>query len=304
MTLKDLKVAINNKNIIHDFLIFLCTDNYFLASTYAQAIAQNNNMTIQYIEALNEETTDTLSFLCPKDNLQVLYTDCFNDCYSNYTNFTDTIIICKKVDKKIIDLVSSYIIEFPKLVTWQLEDYAKTTCPNLEEECYSQLVKLFNEDPYKLNNELAKINIFESAKRMAIFTALKNDRLTDWFSFSIFELSNAILTKDFLTIGKCLYYVNNCDFEPMGLVTILLNNYKKILFVNHNSGVSLNTLGITQKQYNAIKYYYKDYSQDKLYRLIQFLTSIDLQLKQCKLELSKEYFLYYIISNILQIGGS
>lgn len=304
MTIKELKSIIKTKSIIHNFLIFLCKDNYFLASTYAHAIAQNNNMTIQAIETLNESTINNSSFLCDKDNLQILYTDCFEDYYPKYTDFTDTIIICKKIDKKIIDLVSSYIVEFPKLSTWQLEDYAKVYCPGLEEECYSQIVKLVNEDPYRLNNELAKINIFEQVERMSIFVSLKNDRLTDWFSFSIFELSNAILVKDFLTISKCLYYINNCDFEPLGLVTILLNNYKKILFVNHNSGVSPDVLGITQKQYNAIRYYYKDYSQNRLYKLIQFLTSIDLQLKQGKLELSKGYFLDYIICNILQIGDS
>lgn len=297
MELHELKEKILNNTLADDLLILCCEENYFIANQYIQAIAENKLLTIVPIENLNEALIDSL--FANDEILRVLRVDVFAEKLLDYSKLKNTIIICNKVDKKLLEQLTSYVVTIPKLQAWQIIDYAKVLCPGLPEASYSELTALFNNDIYRLVNELSKINIFPVTQRPAVLQALQNQEGLDWYTFSVFKLTEAALKSDYLTLQQCLYYYNNCDFEPLGVVTLLLREYKKILFVNFNSGLTFQDLGITSKQANAIKYYYKNYTQTQLRYIIKFLTSIELNLREGKLELDKKYFLDYIIINIL-----
>jgi hypothetical protein len=97
-----------------------------------------------------------------------------------------------------------------------------------------------------------------------MLAVLKNDVATDLFSLSAFDLSEAIIKADVKTVLSFLHHRDCVDVQPLALVALLLNNYKKIAMVVLNSGITAEVIGISPKQYNAIKYYYKGYTQEQL----------------------------------------
>ena len=143
--------------------------------------------------------------------------------------------------------------------------------------------------------------MFPQNKHRDVLAALKNDAATDLFSLSAFDLSEAIIKADVKTVLSFLYHRDCVDVQPLALVALLLNNYKKIAMVVLNSGITAEVIGISMKQYNAIKYYNKDKSEQSLVKSLAFLTELDSKLKLGKLDLSNDKFIDYIICNMFSI---
>lgn len=301
MTVKQLKKNIQQGLISHDFMIFMWEDNTFLVKDYVSQIANDLMAQVVPISKLQGSNHNALSlvFTANKD-LKILEIETFAQDLPDYSIFEDTIVICKKLDKKIKDKVVDFVVKFPKLLSWQVADYVRTLCPQIPEDELTWLWTACNEDIYRVLNQVDKIRMFPQHKHREILAALKNDAATDLFNLSAFDLSEAIIKADIKTVLGFLHHRDCVYVQPLALVALLLNNYKKIAMVVLNSGITAEVMGISMKQYNAIKYYYRGYTQEQLQFIIQFLTAIDFKLKNGELELNKDAFIDYIIVNVFQ----
>lgn len=299
MTLMQLKEFITNKTIPNDFMIFSCKDNHFLAQQYLNEISGQKTGKINKISSIFEPQQNSLFLLTDQEGaLNVLITEVFDERAEDYSQFTDTIVICDKIDKTIENQVANYVIEMPKFQTWQIEDYAKTICPEIEEADLKWLVGAANSDIYRVLNELDKIRIFNKEARKEVFSNVRYDKNSDLYTLDLFAIVNAIVDGDNRALYEFLSHKDFNTLEPIVLSNRVLSSLKNILLVSTNMTATAEELGISQAQLNFIKRKYGGRLQvDLIRRKIAFLTNIDLKLKTSQLELSKEAMLSYIIAN-------
>ena len=112
MTLKDLKIAIMQKTLSDKFLILKNVENptkdsnaSFLSEQYLQEISKARNLEISKINSIYEPLQSTLSILVSEKKLNVLKVDSFDETSLDYSQFVDTVVICNKIDSKIIPLL-------------------------------------------------------------------------------------------------------------------------------------------------------------------------------------------------------
>lgn len=300
MDIKKLKENILNNSLSDDFLVMICEDNFFVANQYINKICQNKHCQENYVEDLINQDTSALSLVFDFSNtLNILKTDIFNLFYNDYSQFKNNIVICNKVDKKIEDQLSEYIVKIPKLVDWQIKDFMKVTCRYLEDDEINWLYDVTGGDIYRIENELDKIKLYSGNKQREILNDLKYDESSDLYKISSFTLSEAIIKRNKLVISDYLKHVDVVDIDPFSLVGLLVSNYKKILFINFNGGVTAEQLKMTPKQVNAIKYYYRDILEETAVNSLKFLTGLDKKLKLGKLDLEKKELIEFIICSIL-----
>ncbi len=300
MDIKKLKENILNNSLSDDFLVLVCEDNFFIANQYIAKICQNRHCQEKYVEELINQDNSALSLVFDFSNtLYILKTEVFDLFYNDYSQFKNNIIICNKVDKKIESQLSEYVVKIPKLVDWQIKDFMKVVCKNLEDEEINWLYEVTGGDIYRIENELDKIRLYSGNKQREVLNELKYDENTDLYKISSFSLSEAILKRNKLVISDYLQHINTVDIDPFSLVGLLISNYKKILFINFNSGLTVEQLKMTPKQVNAIKYYYRDISEETVINSLKFLTSLDKQLKLGKLDLDKKELNEFIICSLL-----
>lgn len=300
MDIKKLKENILNNSLTDDFLVLVCEENFFVANQYVSKICQNRFCQETYVEELVNQENSALSLIFDFSNsLNVLKTDVFDLFYNDYSQFKNNIVICNKVDKKIESQLSDYIVKVPKLLDWQIKDFMRLTCKDLEEDEINWLYEVTSGDIYKIENELDKIKLYTGKKQREILNELKYDEYSDLYKISSFNLSEAILKRNMLTISEYLRHISTVEIDPFSIIGLLISNYRKILFINFNSGLNAEQLKMTPKQINAIKYYYRDISENTVVNSLKFLTSIDKQIKTGKLDLEKKELIEFIICSLL-----
>lgn len=247
MTIKDLKTLLSNSKYPTEFCIFQYSDNTFLVDQYITEISTLSKRQIIYVESLAEAVSQSTGLLVTNDQtLTVIKVDTLTEAISDFRDLEYTIVVCNKVDKKVEPLVASYIIEFPKLLDWQILDYMKVYCPSLDKEDYIWLYNATGGNIYKIENELDKLNLFSKEDRQKLFSALKSSPGSDLYTAGIFDLTEAIVAKDKLFLSNYLKHQKALSFDPIAIINILLGTYKKIAYIH--SGKSTETLGISSKQ--------------------------------------------------------
>lgn len=300
MTLEELKIEIENNEISDTFKIFKYADNQFLPNQFLTEICSRSGCMIKRTASIFNQTSSALSLVFDNDSdINVVIVDEFSEESDNYDDLKNTIVVCQKINKKIQESVKEYVIEFPKLLEWQIIDYMKYICPGLNEQDYTWLYSATTGDIYRIINELDKLLVFEESERIVAFDRLKNDPASDLFSQSILDLSEAIATNNRKVLYDYLLHSKYLDYDPIALANILLKKYKNIAYVCLGSGLTAEQLGMQQKTFNGIKYYNKGYTADKVYKMIKFLSMLDSQLKNNKLDCSKDTLISYIISKML-----
>ncbi len=295
MELAELKKSILNKAFILSDYIFKYSDNPFLVNSYIDRIIKDYNLNAITITSLNDvkELEDNV-FEDTSKNIYILSCEVFEEDLTGYA--CNKIII--KTKKVVNENLSDYIIEFPKLENWQIEDYVKTLLPGLSEPETTWLCKISNYDINRLDLECKKINIFEKAEQEAIFKQLNLDNMyEDLNSLTIFNFTNAIIRHNLSEALDILKDIKNIDIEPTGLVTILYRNFKNIINIQMNPNATAASLNMQPKQFAAIKRSCNVYNNDKLIQIFNLLTSIDYQLKTGLLE--NERIVDYLIVNIM-----
>ena len=152
-------------------------------------------------------------------------------------------------------------------------------CAGLDDKEVSFLVNSCNKNIYKLENEVNRLGIFDKDEQKEILNEAKFSQDTGYVTFSPFDLCGAIVSKDLMKVGTCLYYRKFCDFDSVHLVSILLNQFKNMLYLGFNSGVTAEQLKISSGRAYYIKQDARKYTQEQIKNVINKLTYFDQQLK-------------------------
>lgn len=296
MKLSDLKDRINNKQPISFPLIFVNDGGDFLIDEYINAICNNLSLKPLHVNSIKEIEDVTSSMFYNNDNLFIYEPEKDVVVDMDRIGGVKVIIIYEKVpENKDLD----YTI-FPKLESWMVEDYAKVILPGLRKEESNWLCKICGYNINRVTLECEKISIFPKSNQGDIFSLINSENgYCDLSDMSIFNLSNAIIKRDIVGIKKVMTDIDYIDVEGTGLVTILLKQFLNIINVQLNNRATAQSLGMSEKQFRAIKYGCNIYSPKKLIDNYQFLNDIDRKLKGGYMEMDNKQLVMYIISNII-----
>ena len=299
--LKELKEKILNKSLNFDLLIFKYESDTWLVNQYINEISKILDLKINYVEDL--ETLGNVSgdffFGGTSNELNVLWLEELKTNIPNREDLKKSIIKCNKIDKDIEKELSKYIVNFPKLVEWQIRDYAEKQLQGMKADAIQWLCGLIGDDIYRLDNEVDKITIFDEKDRMNIFLALNNDGCySDLNNFNIFNSINAIVKRDFKTIVGILRIRDTIDLEPVGLVTLLTRQFKNLIDIQMGNNPTPEKLNMNPNQFKAIKYNCGKYSSERLIYIYDLLTGIDYRLKSGLLDNDK--IIDYVLCNIMR----
>ena len=299
MTLMDLRDYIESKNIPEDFIIFVCPEHNFIANQYIDAICEINNLTKRSINSLLEQTSALSLVMEQTDELRVLKTEIFDEAFLDYSSLTNTVVVCEKVDKKVLPLVKDYIINVPKLKDWQVKSYINLICPVLDKDEVDWLYGATNGDVYRIINEIDKIKLFSVHDQKQVLSELRFSPDSDLYAVTIFDLADAIIRNNKPFVLDFIRH-ENLNFDLMAIVGVLLNKVKSIIFATQNSGKKASDLGISDGYFYRLKKDWGTFPADRLQYLLQFLSSIDLKIKSGLLDMSKTAQIDYLIANTIR----
>lgn len=302
MKLQDIKKAIIDKTIEDNFLVFLCSENYFIADQYTEAIATTKNYNLQYINSLTE--TESTAALIQEDAeiLYVLKTEVFEEVRPDYSNYNNVIVICKKIDKKLDKVIKDFVVNVPKLEEWQVIAYMQSVCPGMSEQDCALFYKAAGKNIYKIDNELSKVALFNKVDQRTILMDLLFDESSDMYSVDTFELVNKILENNKAKVYEILARRKYLDLAPFAVIALLLRNFRNIVLINHKSNMTaaeLKEIGLSQGQINMYQKYYTGYPLSYLMNSIKFLSGLDQRLKAGLLDMTENQLFDYIICNIM-----
>lgn len=310
MRLSELKDSIINNTLGDSLLIFIWEDNKFLASQYIHEIAKKRSQEIQFVDSFDELVGISANENVFGDDfgdnvLKVLDTDTFDELASEgMASIANSIIMCHKLAKEVAYSYESFpnlTINFAKEEPWQAKEYISAMCKGLSNESISRLYDLTNGDIFRIDNEIGKINCFPIEEQERVLSDMvSNGAFDDLAQTNIFNLTNAIVKKDLLTIGRILRNIKNMDVDAIGLSAILHKNIKNIIDIQMNSKATPESLGMSAKQFRAIEYSCGKISNPKLIELLKFLDELDFKLKSGALDLPNEDKIDYIVCKMLE----
>lgn len=298
MNLAELKVMLSKNQVPEQLIIFLCSENTFLADQYTDKICELQGNNRLSINALSEQDS-ALSLVFDFDACtKVLRVDTFDEFAEDYSLFEHTIVICSKIDKKIKSMVDEYIVEIPKMLDWHIKDYIKSRCSFMQPTDIDWLYNATNGDIYHINNELDKITIFEPAEQKVVLASLQCDPASDLYGISLFTLVDALMERNATVVASYLSHRDNQNIEMMGLTNTLLAKIKQLILIAYDSGKSAADIGVSPKQFSYLKATGKKYPIQRLQTLLEKLSAIDIKLKSGLLDMSKAAQIDYIISTV------
>lgn len=295
MTIKDLKFYIENNSDINKLIIFKIADIDFIPIQYIKEIAKYMKKSIKYIDSVNGLSNVNI-FDDVSNILYVYRTDNF-DIRDDSLKFIDNLfIICKKVYN---DDYKDYVIDVPKLEDWQIKDFAYSLADGVDQSNLDTLVNSCKNNIYRLEYEIKKLSIFSKDERKYLYEQfVQDDVFSSLNEYNIFTFTNAILYRDIETLFKLYKNLETTGLDPMALVNILYNNFKKLIDVQLSKGLSPQQLGLTSSQYWAIKHQSCGcYTKDELVNIYRLLADIDRQLKTGYI--SSENIIDYLLVKIL-----
>jgi DNA polymerase III delta subunit len=297
MELYKLKENLLEGKLPTQLLIFVCSENFFIADQYVETILSKSGKEKRLINSIFEPESSIVS-LFDEDNsfLNILKTEIFSEFAEDYSVFEDMIIVCSKVDKKLASMLTDYIVEVPQLKDWQLESYVKQRCTSLDDLEAQWLVKATNNNIYRIENELDKLSVFPATKQKEILARLRFEPNSDLYNLDVFTLCDAILYNNKAVLVEYLKHQNVCKFDLMNIVGALLKKTKNLLFVKY-SRRNAAELGINPGYYKRLLNE-PMIPQERLQTILSILSNIDLQLKSGLLEISKDRQIDYLLSKL------
>lgn len=299
MELRDLKANIELNKTPDQLLIFVCRENKFTAWQYVRAIAGIRGVEITDLEELRVKAASSLFSAPQVASLQVHQCANFDSLDTKLLECKDLIILTDKIESfEVKALFASNVVEFPALEEWQLKDYAYSLADGADSKDIDRLMDLCGNDIYRLHNELLKINIFpQTQRRYVLPDFIKDGVFSDLSTYNIFTVSNAIQNRDLDTLKRILPERDYMDVEPLGLLTILYNNFRKMIQVWLSSNPTPETIGLKSNQIWAIKKLPRVYSKEQLINIFEVLSDMDRKLKTG--EISESMLVDYMMLKVL-----
>lgn len=293
------KNAIERGVPYHTMLIIVYSDNKFVAEQYTKQIALNNKYDIEQVESVQDLLT-SLSNVFGDKSQKLLIVDKFQCDIQLLGKVKDAIIITNKIEKETSKLFDNYIIQIPKLETWQVEDYALSSVDGVKQEDLIALVASCDGDIYRVESELAKLKIFNKENRQYLYKLFtEKGMFPTTEKYTIFSLSNALLTKNVESVSRILEHIDEIDVNPIGLLTILYRNVANVIAIQLNPKATPENTGLTTGQFYAIKKNNINfYTKEQLITIFNNLTALDLKIKSG--EVPMEIVIPYIVESMLE----
>ena len=123
---------------------------------------------------------------------------------------------------------------------------------NMDKRYIDWLISNCNSDIYRLQQEADKLVFFNEQERNILFEQLlEDDAFSDITNKGIFDFTDAIVKKNKQGIIKIYEDIENMDVDPLGLVTILYQNFRKLIQVWLNRYATPENTGLSSKQIYA-----------------------------------------------------
>lgn len=282
MDIKELKKKILDNTLDDSILILKYQDNKYLAYHYINAICKNKNKEKLFIDSLKDINDKDDLFETESKYIYILDVEKLEEDVND--TLKDVIIVCKDVPSNL----SVDYIDMTKLISWQIEDFVKVRLPGLDEKEIKWLCEITHYDIYRLDNECIKLELFNSAAQKILFREINEENgYSDLNSLTIFNFTNALMKKDLNSIKNILSDLENIDIEATGLVTIMIKQIKNLIDIQINPKNTASSLGMSPKQFNAIKYNVGKFKNEQLINMFEFLTEVDYRLKNGELALDE-----------------
>jgi len=269
----------------------------FLVDQYVKSISDINKLKIAYIDSLDSLSSGDDLFETEPDVIYVYTITKIDNLSEEISENKNLIIITKEIADSIKANFGYCLVEFPELEDWQIADYGRTLLSGISKSYIDWLVSICK-NPYRLKNECDKVTIFPKSERDKLFDKCVNEGLAeDLSSYTIFNFTNALITKNINQVKLILSEIEHIDIEPVGIITVLYKNFKNIINIQLDSKATAESLGMTSKQFNAIKYNIGYFNKQSLIEIFNIITDIDYKLKSG--QLPADMIIDYLMLNIL-----
>lgn len=303
MTLEELKRKIISKELITFPIVFQVSDTDFIPHQYIKQIRSYMCPTVEWIEDLTKcilPTTDIFGAATTDKSLLLYKTETLECSDTRLKSVDNLIIICNKLTDEASILFSNCLIIVPKLEHWQIQDYVYSLGAGIDRSYLDNLIELCKWDMFRIEQEMMKISLFDEVERKSLFEGFMYDGVfSDLSKYQIFDFSTCVIKKDLTKLAEIYAEIDRIDIEPIGLVTVLMNNFKNIISVQLHPSPSPESCGLPAKQFWAVKYSCGYYNKAQLVKIYTMLTSIDRRLKMGNLP--AEYIIDYIVTFILNV---
>lgn len=298
MTLRELKNEVLSGHLKH-LVVLGSAKNDYLPLQYAKFLANAEKLDLKIIEDLKEyprvstvfeeERTADNFYLCRLDSLD--YVD------EDLINVTNLIISAKKIKKEISSYCST-VIELPEIEAWQIHKYIQGICQGLSDVQVERLAKSCGYNLDKLDAEMAKLRVFAPAAQSGLFDVfMSEDLLGSCAEETIYDLTNSLQTRDIEKIKIILKNISKIDIESTGLITLLSNNFKKLIKVWLAKNPTEASTGLKSNQIWAISKLPRTYSKDQLLKVLKMVNETEYKLKNG--ELPENLIIDYLITSVL-----
>ena len=294
-------------------MVLQYADTSFIANQYVEAIANNKDLEISYIDSL-AEAKELLTNQDDYGNLYIIHIDTFDEIQDDYSIFENVIVICNKVSAKVSKHVASYVIKLDKVENWQIFDFIQAECPALSDDNINYLIYSTQGNVYRINNVLEQIKLFDPQEHNKILQELFTAQGTDLYYNTAFTLVDALanISEKTNVVKDILKHRNCCDITPMFVLTLLNTQFRNKAIICCNNKIN-NTVfkgkdgkTMSPEYFRRIKnswtYNPKNPASvskfEALKKNLSFISSIDSKIKLGLLELSEDYLLDYIITHI------
>lgn len=296
MELRELKDRIRGKKLISLPLAFIDDNSSFLVDEYIRGIADCLHLKPRTITSVGD-IDDRPSMFIEDDSLLVYRAERGVVVDSSIAGKCKLIVIYEK-EPEGNDLDT---VVFSKPEQWMIEDYASTRLPGLDKEEVAWLCKVCNYDIYRIGLECDKLALFDKKEQERMFELInEEDGYCDLSDYRIFDITNAILKRDNLSLKRVMKDISAIDVEPTGLITILIKNFYLLINIQMGKNPTAKSLGVSEKQLQAVKYKSGNWSNEELIRIYEFLNAFDARLKSGYADMDNETMIQYLVDNILQ----
>ena len=299
MTLRELKLSIQSKDVPDTFFVFVCPPNdYFLATSYIDAICESKQLEKVVAESIFNQESALSLVMGFENDFRVVFTDTFEEACADYSKFTNTAVVCSKVDKKLEKAVAEYVIAVPAVVDWQVKDFIKQKAPKLTDQNIDELYLASGGNMYMLDNMLTKITLFPEKEQSTIAFEIAHEPGSHLYDTPTYTLVDGIIKNDRDAVKKYVLTNQTSKDEFLGLVNLLLSKVKALLWVEYSNKTAAE-LGMSDKQYYFLKNHRSGQSMAALQQKLKVLTALDLQLKSGLLDVSNQRQIDYLIAKLV-----
>lgn len=302
MTLEELKEEIENGSVSGNPIIFLYKDSDFICHQYIREISKIMKMGIDCVDEVADLSQPSVDIFSSMDSLpheiEFFHTDSIDEVPVGFRNRRFSYIATEKIGTKAKKEYEDLIIVIPKIEDWQIRDYVYSTADGVSQKDLDWIIGVCKKDLFRIDSELDKLRLFNKEQRQDLFEQMKNQRVfSDLSPYNVFDLTNSVTKRDLSALSVSLSDIDSYDAEPLGVVSILLTQFKKLILVLLHPNPTEETTGLKSNVIYAIKKSGAKYSKAQLVKSFEFLCDVDRRLKTG--EIDTKWLIDWVICNIL-----